>query len=403
MKGAKPQEIDVDGTDDPALKNLSEAINMLLGKVDDANGFLSAISQGDLDADPPVRNFLASPAKQLHSNLRHLTWQTLQVAGGDLNQKVDFLGEFSDAFNSMIDSLKEKEEAERKLAEAQKQLLDTAHKAGMADIATGILHNFGNVLTSVNSSAEEIRSTVTNSKVQSFVKANELLKEHIDHIGEFLTDDERGKKLPEFYLKLGVVLQEENDKIQKNMNRIEDKIRTMKGIVETQQEFAKADFHSEREDIPRIIDDVLTIQKDLIESSGVHIAKAYQKPLRCKVHKYKLVQVLINLVKNAIESMNSNDFWNRAKELTIETGTIDEANDFVRVSDNGCGIPPENLVTIFNHGFTTKEKGHGFGLHASANAMTEMGGSISVQSDGEGKGASFIVTLPVKEEGVEAV
>jgi C4-dicarboxylate-specific signal transduction histidine kinase len=239
--------------------------------------------------------------------------------------------------------------------------------------------------------------------VQSFVKANELLKEHIDHIGEFLTDDERGKKLPEFYLKLGVVLQEENDKIQKNMNRIEDKIRTMKGIVETQQEFAKADFHSEREDIPRIIDDVLTIQKDLIESSGVHIAKAYQKPLRCKVHKYKLVQVLINLVKNAIESMNSNDFWNRAKELTIETGTIDEANDFVRVSDNGCGIPPENLVTIFNHGFTTKEKGHGFGLHASANAMTEMGGSISVQSDGEGKGASFIVTLPVKEEGVEPV
>jgi C4-dicarboxylate-specific signal transduction histidine kinase len=139
----------------------------------------------------------------------------------------------------------------------------------------------------------------------------------------------------------------------------------------------------------------MKIQKDLIESNGVHIAGDYEKPLRCKVHKYKLVQVLLNLVKNAVESMKGNDFHNKTRELKIETGRIDDQNDFIRVIDNGCGIPSENHIKIFNHGFTTKEKGHGFGLHASANAMTEMGGSLTAESDGENKGAAFTVTLPV--------
>jgi C4-dicarboxylate-specific signal transduction histidine kinase len=171
----------------------------------------------------------------------------------------------------------------------------------------------------------------------------------------------------------------------------------MKGIIETQQEYAKAEFHSEKEELPKIINDVLKIQKDLIQSNGIHIKGDYEKPLRCKMHKYKLVQVLINLVKNAVESMKGNDFHNRTKELKIETGHINDGKDFIRVIDNGCGIPPENLIKIFNHGFTTKEKGHGFGLHASANAMTEMGGSITVESDGENKGAVFMVKLPVEE------
>ena len=84
----------------------------------------------------------------------------------------------------------------------------------------------------------------------------------------------------------------------------------------------------------------------------------------------------------------------------IETGHIDETNDFIRVIDNGCGIPQQNIIKIFNHGFTTKEKGHGFGLHACANAMTEMGGSITVESDGENKGAAFMIKIPVDQDGM---
>ncbi len=289
-------------------------------------------------------------------------------------------------------------EAQQRLEVAQSQLVDSAHKAGMADIATGILHNLGNVLNSVNSSSEEITHIVSKSKVTSLLNANQLLKENLDHIGTFLSSDEKGRKLPEFYLKLGAVLQEENSIIEKNMKRIEDKINTMKGIVETQQDYAKAEFHSEKEELPKIINDVLKIQKDLIDANGVHVQGDYDKPLRSKVQKYKLVQVLLNLVKNAVESMKRNDFQNKIKELTIETGHADDSEDYIRVKDNGCGIPPENLVKIFNHGFTTKENGHGFGLHASANAMTEMGGSITVDSNGDNKGTVFTVKLPVQSE-----
>jgi len=292
----------------------------------------------------------------------------------------------------------ERIKTDQELAEANKQIVDTAHKAGMADIATGILHNLGNVMNSVNSSTEKITQIVRASKVTSLVNANQLLKEHIDHIGEFLSSDDRGRKLPGFYLKLGDILLDENERTAKSIRRIEEKMTTMKGIIETQQEYAKAEFHTEKEELPNIIGDVLRIQKDLIETYGVRVTGDYQKPLRCKVHKYKLVQVLLNLVKNAVESMKGNDLHNKVKELVIETGRVDDGSDFIKVKDNGSGIPPENLVKIFNHGFTTKEKGHGFGLHASANSMTEMGGSLIAESDGENKGAAFMVKLPVDEE-----
>jgi signal transduction histidine kinase len=288
----------------------------------------------------------------------------------------------------------ERQKAEEALRGSQEQLIDSAHKAGMADVATGILHNLGNVLNSVNVSTEVISNVVRTSKVESLINVNEILNEHMDRIGEFLTTDPKGMKLPEFYLKIGAVLREENDIVRKETERIEDKIATMRGIVETQQEYARAEFHSEKEELPNIIRDVLKIQKVLIESNGVQVTGDYEKPLSCRVHKYKLIHVLLNLVKNAVESMKENDLHNKSRELTIETGHIDDKNDFISVMDNGCGIPSENLLKIFNHGFTTKEGGHGFGLHASANSMTEMGGGITAESDGENRGAVFTLKLP---------
>ena len=64
------------------------------------------------------------------------------------------------------------------------------------------------------------------------------------------------------------------------------------------------------------------------------------------------------------------------------------------MEDTGCGIPPENLSRIFTFGFTTRPGGHGFGLHASALAAAEMGGSLTAASDGVGRGARFTLDLP---------
>ena len=97
-------------TDLQALADSTARLTTLLAET---HKFASAISKGELEADPPPRNPLIAPLKQLHANLRHLTWQTKQIAAGDLDQHVDFLGEFSVAFNYMIEALREKRLAER--------------------------------------------------------------------------------------------------------------------------------------------------------------------------------------------------------------------------------------------------------------------------------------------------
>ncbi len=136
LTGELPERLPVpDDTND--LKGLVETLNALFDAFAEANGFLNALSEGALDVEPPRRNHLIAPFKRLHANLRHLTWQTQQVAAGDLAHQVDFLGDFSTAFNSMIESLREKRLIEKALAqshrdvqEANAQIMDSIEYAG---------------------------------------------------------------------------------------------------------------------------------------------------------------------------------------------------------------------------------------------------------------------------------
>ncbi len=123
LRGA-PSSFVVEGeqTVGEELKELVKTTDLLIKEFVEAQDFLSSLSKGLLEVDPPPRNFLISPFKSLHSSLRHLTWQTKQVARGDLGQRVDFLGEFSDAFNTMIDSLREKREIELALKRSEERL-----------------------------------------------------------------------------------------------------------------------------------------------------------------------------------------------------------------------------------------------------------------------------------------
>jgi C4-dicarboxylate-specific signal transduction histidine kinase len=111
------------------------------------------------------------------------------------------------------------------------------------------------------------------------------------------------------------------------------------------------------------------------------------------VEKHKVLQILVNLIRNAKYACD--DSTEEDKRVTVRV-TNGEGRVHVIVADNGVGIPRENLTRIFNHGFTTRKHGHGFGLHSGALAAKEMGGSLLVHSDGPGKGAIFTLELPVK-------
>jgi PAS domain S-box-containing protein len=288
-----------------------------------------------------------------------------------------------------------RKETEATLVEAQQTLVDSAHKSGMADMATGVLHNIGNILNSVNLAGEQINRISSNSKINGFIKANELLEDHKEDLAEFFTNDGRGKKLPAYYLKMGKVLTGEMADIQTETQELIEKTTMMKEVISTQQTYAQSGFHTEQLEIHDLMEDALKIQIASLEKWGVKIHKHYRETPACLGQKSKLLQVITNLIKNAKEAMNNNDEFNKPKELTIETGVIDDSFSYIKITDNGCGISAQQLARIFNHGFTTKEQGHGFGLHTSANAMTEMRGTLKVDSAGAEKGASFTLTIPI--------
>jgi PAS domain S-box-containing protein len=291
-----------------------------------------------------------------------------------------------------------RKQAEATLAEAQHQLVDAAHKSGMAEMATGVLHNIGNILNSVNLAGEEIVRITNASKIGGLVKANELLTQHRDDLPDFIANDNKGSKLPDYYLKIGKVLAEEVGDISKEAKALLEKTTMMKEVISTQQAYARAGFHAEEIDLPSLIDDALKIQDASLHKWGIKLYKQYAATPPCIGQKSKLLQVITNLIKNAKEAMGENDLLNKTKELSIETGMQGEETVFVKVRDNGCGINETQLAKIFNHGFTTKETGHGFGLHSSANAMTEMKGTLRVESTGEQQGACFTLTLPISKK-----
>ena len=294
------------------------------------------------------------------------------------------------------DTLEERvQERTCQLESAQKELLDQAHKAGMADIATGVLHNIGNILNSVKTSAAIIIEDLEKSKVKGMARANELLRNNLDQLESFIANDPKGKKLMKFYLQLEGILTNEQLTAKSNLNRLLEKIQAISDVVMTQQTYAKGGFFSECLSLEEVIENVLTLQTSSIERHQLTIIKKFQKAPPVQVQKTKLIQILVNLYKNAKEAMT---------DLPIEDRTLvievfhDDTHVTLKFSDNGCGVKSEDLGKIFTHGFTTKEAGHGFGLHSCANYMTEMGGDMWAESLGKGQGVTFNLKFPLRAQ-----
>lgn len=296
-------------------------------------------------------------------------------------------------FVCIIRDITRRKETERQLADAQQKLLDSAHKAGMADIATSVLHNIGNILNSVQVSTDVITQTLRESKLNGLIKANALMTEHTTNLGHYISEDPKGKLLPQYYLKIGQTLEIEQERIREEMQALSDRTRMMREVIATQQSYARQGLFEEEKNLHELIDDALRVQLTSLINSNVQIKKSYADIPTVMTQKTKILQVMVNLLKNAKEAMDDNDAVNKPKLLTIATGRLNETMIFVDFIDNGCGIHPDNITRIFKHGFTTKVKGHGFGLHGSANAMTEMGGKLLVESDGPQCGARFRLTL----------
>ncbi|MBN2444267.1 MAG: sensor histidine kinase [Spirochaetales bacterium] len=284
------------------------------------------------------------------------------------------------------------EERTKRLEAAQEKLIDTAHKAGMAEVATSILHNLRNILNSMSIACEEITETLDYSRLEGLAKANDLLRDYEKEIHTFLTQDPKGTLLITYYLDIEKMLKEEHEKIITETEQIKKNLIMVKKIIDIQQEYAKRELVENELDLHQTIEEAIKIQNNEFIQTNVVIEKQYSRLPSIKGQKACVIQILLNIFKNACTAMQQNEPWNRI--LTIKTGIKKEKSIFIRIGDNGIGIRKEDLEKIFNFGFTNQENGHGFGLHACADIINKMGGTITAQSNGPGKGASFTLYFP---------
>ena len=307
-----------------------------------------------------------------------------EKAGGDE------VGLLTDAFNQMLAQIQQADEA---LRLSQQKLLETSRLAGMAEVATGVLHNVGNVLNSVNVSATLVVEKLRRSKAPKLVQAAALLTGRNGDLGHFLTHDPNGQGLPEYFALLGEYLVAENAGLLREVDQLGRNIEHIKEVVAMQQSYAKVSGVFEDLPADRLVEDAIAMNMGALERHGVTLVRDFAAAPPVRVDRHKVLQVLINLIRNAKYALD--DAPQLDKRLTIRIAAPDENCVRIVIEDNGIGISPENLTRVFAHGFTTRKDGHGFGLHSGALAARELGGALTAASPGPGHGASFTLELPI--------
>jgi signal transduction histidine kinase len=289
--------------------------------------------------------------------------------------------------------IRDRIETQSKLEESHKQLIQVSRQAGMAEVATGVLHNVGNVLNSVSVSATVVCDRLRKSEIGDVHRAAVMLEARNGQLEQFLTDDPKGKLLPEYLAKASKLLATERDELIAEMATVGEHIEHIKEIVAMQQSYAKVFGVMEPVSPVSLVEDALRMNAAALERHGVRVIQDFEENAPAvMVDRHKVLQILINLMRNAKYALDEQA--PAEKRLEIHVGQTGGGNVAITVRDNGIGIAPENLTRIFGHGFTTKKDGHGFGLHSGALAAKQMNGSLSVQSDGPGLGAAFILELP---------
>jgi signal transduction histidine kinase len=282
--------------------------------------------------------------------------------------------------------------AQAELQQAHQALVRASRQAGMAEVASSVLHNVGNVLNSVNISANLLDERIQASKASGLARVAAMLEEQGDQLGSFITTDERGKRLPTYLAQLSSQLLADREAALKELASLVKSVEHIKDIVRMQQSYATHGGVIESVAVADLVNDSVRLNAEAFSRHGVTLACEFEEVPAVTVDKHRVLQILVNLIRNAKYACD--DSGRSDKRITIRV-TRCALGVEIAVVDNGVGIPTENLSRIFSHGFTTRPGGHGFGLHSAALAAQELKGALRVASDGPGCGATFRLELPI--------
>jgi C4-dicarboxylate-specific signal transduction histidine kinase len=379
-------------------------VRTLIAEQNRVNGLLSGITSVPVAAHIDDLEYLLSHVQQqatarTQQYRQYLLFLSAVLAGlllyvaSRLVRSYAVINRVNQQLKTANDSLEQRvQERTLELQQAQGKLVDAARQAGMAEIATNVLHNVGNVLNSVNIAADQAMRQVRASKIQGLARAMQMLNQHATDLGDYITHDDKGKLLPGYLNQLTEALQAEQQSILDELGQLIRSVDHIKEIVSTQQAYAGASSLVEPLRVSDLIEDALRMNNSALDRHRVTVVKQFSEVPVLLLDKHRLLLILINLISNAKNAMA--DLTEHARTLTLSVAMVDTDRLQIGVQDNGAGIEPDNLTRIFTHGFSTRKEGHGFGLHSCAVAAMEMGGNLTAHSDGPGKGALFILALP---------
>jgi signal transduction histidine kinase len=341
------------------------------------------------------------------------------MAEGNLSLKLDVhqhdeIGELAHAMNVMAGEVEkshtllaqeniklEKEIAERKKTEAEleaahKKLVKMARVEGRAEVTASVLHNVGNVITSVNVTANWLKEEIRYSKIPNFVKAAGILTEHKHDLAEFLTKDKTGRKLPVYLAALAKHLEEERKDFSLRLKELCSHVKIITELIAVQQAPDSAAGLTEVVSVAELLENAFQVNAPSMTAHGIEIVRKFENTPTCRLDHNKFMQIIINLLSNAKDALKESN--NTPKTIKVGLKNKGDNRILVEVADNGIGIPKENINKVFELGFTTRKKGHGFGLHIAAIHAMEMGGTLTPYSAGPGKGAVFTLELPLRNK-----
>ena len=336
-------------------------------------------------------------AQSAAEDAERMAQETEQV-NHELESEIHVRKRIEEELQDLNETLEEKvQERTAELKELNEKIGDIARSAGMAEVASGVLHNVGNVLNSVNVSASLIREHVRKSKSDNLARLVEMLDQHQDRIGEFITHDEKGKQIPKFLSLLSEQLNNEKANLFKELDELANNIDHIKNVISMQQSYAGSYGVREKVHLADLMEDALKINMEGMARYSINVQKQYEEVPLLYIDKHKILQIIINLISNAKHALIDS----AAEQKTLYVSVCSD-NGFavIEVKDNGVGIAEEDIQHLFEYGFKKRKEGHGYGLHHSALVANELGGKIQVWSDGLGKGARFSLFVPIEEQAV---
>ena len=297
-------------------------------------------------------------------------------------------------YEGTVEDITERRRHQAEVERLHRELLEKSRLAGMAEIATGVLHNVGNVLNSMNVCVTGVRDRLKRSRLGHLRSAVDLLGKNQGNLPEFLTSDPRGTALPGFLQKVTVHLEDERGALLTELDQLMSHAEHLKQVVSTQQSHARLAGVMEVLRPEDLVEDALRLAGDSLERHGIGVEREFAAARSVNADRHKVLQILVNLLRNAKQAVTQQQPPDRRIRVRIGDGPDGKVS--IAVADNGVGIAPENMERLFRHGFTTKAEGHGFGLHASILAAREMSGDLSASSAGPGQGATFTLHLPAE-------